>query len=247
MKSLYPPAVASVIGHRGAAGHAPENTLVSIATAASLGATWVEFDVKLTRDGHAILFHDEMLERTTNGKGKVADTTLAEIKGLDAGSWYQKRFAGESVPTLEETLTILARHGLGANIELKPCPGREPETGRTVAGILRTRWPSRLPAPVVSSFETAALATFAEAAPEFPRALLITRIEGEWRRTAETLGCTSVHTNERFLSRELAQSVLGAGYGLRCYTVNERARAEALFALGVESVITDYPDRIPRR
>jgi glycerophosphoryl diester phosphodiesterase len=247
MKSLHPPTVAAVIGHRGAAGHAPENTLVSIVTASSLGATWVEFDVKLTRDGHAILFHDETLERTTNGKGRVADATLAEIKGLDAGSWYQKRFAGEAVPTLDETLAILARHNLGANVELKPCPGREVETGRAVAGILRARWPSRLPAPVVSSFAVVSLAAFAEAAPEFPRAFLTTRVDGDWRRAAETLGCTAVHTNERFLSRELAQRVLGTGYGLRCYTVNERARAEALFALGVESVFTDYPDRMPRR
>jgi len=164
-----------VIGHRGAAGHAPENTLASIATAAALGATWVEFDVKLTRDGVAVLFHDDALERTTNGTGKVADTTLAEIKALDAGGWYQKRFAGEAVPTLEEAMATLARLNLGANVELKPSPGREAETARTVAGLLKTAWPARLPAPVISSFAPEALAAFAEAAPQFPRARGIAR------------------------------------------------------------------------
>jgi glycerophosphoryl diester phosphodiesterase len=239
--------VPPVIGHRGAAGHAPENTLISIATAAALGATWVEFDVKLTRDGVAVLFHDDALDRTTNGTGNVAEKTLAEIKALDAGGWYQKRFAGETVPTLEEAMAALARLNLGANVELKPSPGRETETARTVAGLLKTKWPARLPAPVISSFALEALAAFADAAPQFPRAFLVFRVEDDWRRRAESLGCTAIHASERHLSRELARAVLGAGYALRSFTVNDPARAEILFGWGVESVFTDYPDRIPRR
>jgi glycerophosphoryl diester phosphodiesterase len=239
--------VPPIIGHRGAAGHAPENTLVSIATAAALGATWVEFDVKLTRDGVAVLFHDDALERTTNGAGKVAEKTLAEIKALDAGSWYQKRFAGEAVPTLEEAMATLARLNLGANVELKPSPGREAETARAVAGLLKTAWPARLPAPMISSFAPEALAAFADAAPQFPRALLVFKVEGDWRRQAESLGCIAVHVSERHLSRELAHAVLGAGYALRSFTVNDPVRAETLFGWGVESVFTDYPDRITRR
>jgi len=247
MNASRPPSVPPIIGHRGAAGHAPENTLVSIATAAALGATWVEFDVKLTRDGIAVLFHDDALERTTNGTGNVADKTLAEIKTLDAGGWYQKRFAGERVPTLEEAMATLARLNLGANIELKPSPGREAETARAVAGLLKTKWPARLPAPVISSFTPEALAAFADAAPQFPRALLVFRVEGDWRRRAESLGCTAIHASERYLSRELAHAVLGAGYALRSYTVNDPARAETLYGWGAESMFTDYPDRIVRR
>ena len=89
-----------VVGHRGAAGHAPENTLAGLRKAVELGATWVEFDVVLTGDGVPVLLHDDTLERTTNGRGSIAETALADVRSLDAGSWFSERFAGERVPTL---------------------------------------------------------------------------------------------------------------------------------------------------
>src|SRR5262249_59307691 len=97
-----------VIAHRGAKATSPENTLASIRQAVAEGATWIEFDVKLTSDGHPILMHDPTLDRTTNGKGNVAETTLAAIRELDAGSWFGGRFAREKVPTLEEALEVMS-------------------------------------------------------------------------------------------------------------------------------------------
>ena len=130
-----------VIGHRGAAGAAPENTLASIRKARELGATWIEFDVKLTKDGHPILFHDDCLERTTDGRGAVAATTLAEIRRLDAGGWFGPAFRGEPVPTLEQALALCVELRLGINVEIKPCAGREAETAQVTVATLLDVWP----------------------------------------------------------------------------------------------------------
>ncbi|MBM3581691.1 MAG: glycerophosphodiester phosphodiesterase [Alphaproteobacteria bacterium] len=240
----HPPQVPRVIGHRGAAGHAPENTIASLAAAARLGARWVEFDVKLAGTGEPILFHDETLERTTDGKGKVAETSLARLKKLDAGSWYQARYQDERIPTLEEALVVLARLGLGANVEIKPCPGRERETGEVVARALKARWPGRLPAPLLSSFNAGALVVAAAAAPEFPRALIFREPPGNWRALAEETGATAIHCNGQFLDRARVVGLRGAGYAVRAYTVNDVRSAAQLFAWGVESVFSDYPERI---
>jgi glycerophosphoryl diester phosphodiesterase len=236
--------VPRVIGHRGAAGHAPENTVVSLETASRLGARWVEFDVKLAAGGEPILFHDDTLERTTDGQGKVAETPLARLKELDAGAWYQARFKGERVPTLEEALVVLARTSLGANVEIKPCPGRERETGEVAARALKARWPGRLPAPLISSFHVGALAAAAAAAPEFPRALIFREPPENWRTLAEEVGATATHCNWQFLDRARVAQLRGAGYAVRAYTVNDVRAAAQLFSWGVESVFSDYPDRI---
>ena len=127
------PALPRVIGHRGAAAAAPENTLVSLQKAKELGASWVEFDVKLTRDGVPILMHDERLERTTDGRGEVALTTLNDLQKLDAGGWFGPAFRGEPVPTLEAALALCAELGLGINVEIKPVRGarRRPPGSRS--------------------------------------------------------------------------------------------------------------------
>lgn len=243
--SATPPSrVPAVIGHRGAAGHAPENTLESIRKAAELGARWVEFDVKLTLDRELILFHDDTLDRTTDAKGPVAVRTMAEIRALDAGAWYQARFAGTRIPTLTEALDQLAALGLGANVEIKPSPGQEIETGQAVAHFLRNRWPSRLPAPVISSFKMDSLAAARTVAPEIERAALFSRLPDDWERRSRALDAKAVHASERHMTRDTAALVKGSGFALRCYTVNDPNRAETLFDWGVEAVFTDYPDRI---
>src|SRR4051812_46107573 len=122
--------VPKIIGHRGAKATAPENTLAGIRQAAREGATWVEFDVKLTADGYAILMHDETLERTTSGQGPVRRMALQDIRQLDAGMRFGPQWRGEKVPTLSEALQLLAELNMGFNLEVKPCPGREAETAR---------------------------------------------------------------------------------------------------------------------
>ena len=233
-----------VIGHRGAAGHAPENTRASFRKAAELGARWVEFDTKLSHDGHVVVFHDEQLDRTTNGSGRLADKDLAELKMLDAGGWFSESFRGERIPTLDETMAVLGELGLGANVEIKPCPGREIETAEAVARTVKAGWPATVPVPVISSFKPASMAVATRLAPEYPGALLVGEIPVDWRRRLDDLGCTGLHCDAEHLTREQAREVLDAGYALRCYTIKEAAVAQRLFSWGVEAVFTAYPDRI---
>src|SRR5687767_2537589 len=108
-----------VIAHRGASFYAPENTMAAFRKAAQLGVNWVEFDVVATKDGMPVVFHDDELNRTTNGVGMLSDYSHAYLQTLDAGSWFDARFAGETIPTLAQVLTFLAEMKLNANIELK--------------------------------------------------------------------------------------------------------------------------------
>ncbi|MBL6946943.1 MAG: glycerophosphodiester phosphodiesterase [Rhodospirillales bacterium] len=236
--------VPRIIAHRGASGHAPENTLAAFRKAAELGASWVEFDAKLTRDNHAILMHDDDLERTTNGAGKVAQTDWADISHLDAGTWFADEFAGETVPTLSDTISTLSELGLGANVEIKPCPGRERETGHIVAAQLVEEWPDNIPVPLISSFSRESLVAAWEVAPRIPRAFLSNRIKLDWDEQLSALECNALHTNQKYLNAVELRQIHNAGYAVRVYTVNDPMRAKELFGWGVDGVITDYPDRM---
>lgn len=244
MSIPQPPPFARVIGHRGAAGHAPENTLASIREAARLGAAWVEFDVMLSGDGVPVLIHDETVNRTTDGQGRVSDKPLAALQALDAGRWFARRFAGQRIPALAETVETLAALGLAANVEIKPAAGHEAETGLVVGRFLATRWPAGLPTPIVSSFSKAALETLAAEAPRLPRALLVGRVPDDWQTEVRRLGCASLHCSQRHLTRRQAEAVLASGTHLLCYTVNRRSTARKLFGWGVEALFSDYPDRL---
>jgi glycerophosphoryl diester phosphodiesterase len=237
---LEPP---PIIGHRGAAATAPENTLAGIARAHALGCRWVELDAKLSFDKVAMLMHDDRLERTTDGSGLFADRSAAELKRLDAGRWKGAEFAGEPVPTLAEAIALLARLGMGANIEIKPCPGREVETGFRVAAELRRLWP-RGHGLIVSSFSPAALEAARAAAPELPRGLLVEAPPPGWQATVRRLGCVSLNPWHEDAEPETIAAARELGIFVLVYTVNEPARAAELLACGVASVITDVPERL---
>jgi len=235
-----------VIGHRGAAGHAPENTLASLHKAHDLGVSCVEFDVMLAADGTPVLFHDETLERTTNGTGRLSDKPWEVLKDLDAGAWFDARFAGQRIPTLHQALTLLGRLGIGANVEIKPAEGQEASTGIITAKTLQESWPRHLPAPLLSSFSEKALTAAADQAPEYPRALLVWEFPDDWQARLKAQGATSLHASRRHLTEAQAKAVVAAGYALRVYTVNEDAEAKKFFAWGAEGVFSDFPDRISR-
>jgi len=233
------PELPRVIGHRGAAAVAPENTLASLRRAKELGAAWVEFDVKLTRDGAAVLIHDERLERTTDGRGEVARITLAELQKLDAGAWFNPSFAGERVPTLAEALALCGELGLGINVEIKPCPGHEAETARVAVETLLELWPEDRPAPLVSSFAPVCLAVARDLAPAVPRGYLASRLPARWRQQLDAYGCATLHLNDRRTSARQRAAVLAAGVPLLLYTVNDPRRARELLGTGVTALFTD--------
>lgn len=216
-----------VIGHRGAAGLRPENTLASFAHAVALGVDGIELDVHLTADGHLAVIHDERVDRTTDGTGKVADFTLDALRQLDAGG-------GERIPTLAEVLTAVPL-AVAVNVELKGAG-----TAIPVAHCIGT-----LDRPLlVSSFDHAELARFHALCPGVACAPLF----GRWRRdaltTARALGAWSVHLADRIASAENVAAVRQAGRECLVYTVNDAGRAKALRRLGVAGVFSDYPDRL---
>jgi glycerophosphoryl diester phosphodiesterase len=219
-----------VIGHRGALAYAPENTLASFREAKRRGATWVEIDVKLTADGVPIVMHDPSLKRTMGVDRLVAETLRVELP--------------KAVPTFEEAIDCFGELGLGCNVEIKPCEGREVETARATVETLRRCWPSSLPVPLLSSFKQASLAAAREAAPELARALLIGELAADWRSRAEAVAAAGINTNGKKLSIERAGEVKQAGLALGVYTINDASQARALILMGADCVITDMPDVI---
>jgi glycerophosphoryl diester phosphodiesterase len=231
-----------VMGHRGAAAYAPENTLEGIREAARRGVGWVEVDAKLTGDGVVILMHDDTLDRTTTGRGAVAGTSHAAIAALDAGAWFGAEWRGIRVPTLADALTLLSELDMQVNVEIKPCSGRESETARSVIDVIRRCWPSTRPGPLLSSFSALSLAVARDAARDMPRGLLTWEHMAEWASVADDLGCTTIHCAEQHLNLAWATQIRRADYALAAYTVNDPARAAVLASWGVQCLISDCPD-----
>jgi glycerophosphoryl diester phosphodiesterase len=219
-----------VIGHRGAAAYAPENTLASFREARRRGATWVEADIVLTADDVPIVMHDDSLKRTTGIDRLVAETRRADLPA--------------DVPTFEEAIACWGELGLGCNVEIKPTQGREVETARAVVETLRRCWPNHLPQPLLSSFLDASLAVAHAAAPEFARALLIRELADDWRPRAEAVAAAGINTNGKRLTAVRAVEIRKAGYALSVYTINDGDVAKALVGMGVDCIITDAPDVI---
>jgi len=231
---IYP----RIIAHRCGGALTPENTLAGLRLAARLGCRGVEFDAMLAADGIPVLIHDETLERTTSGRGRVADRSSTELARLDAGDRHHPAFAVEPVPTLDEALQLCAALGLWANVEIKPSAGQEAETGRAVARHAAMATGQLL----LSSFSSVALCAAAGEAAQLPRAMLVGAIPPDWRRRMAESGALALHSSARALTAAALKAVSDAGFPLACYTVNRRDDAGRLFAMGVSAVFTDRPD-----
>jgi len=232
-----------VIGHRGAMGSAPENTLASLRRAAELGARWVEFDVAISADEQLLLFHDDQLARITGRAGRFADSPASLLVGLDAGAHFDARFSGERIPGFAAAAALLGELGLGANLEIKVPEARAEIAVARLADELARHWPRGLPL-LLSSFSEVALAAAARRLPQLPRGLLLERLPADWRRRAEALDAVSLHLAEASIDAALCAALRGAGYPLLAYTVNRRQRAAELFGWGVRAVFSDYPERL---
>jgi glycerophosphoryl diester phosphodiesterase len=232
-----------VIGHRGAARAAPENTLAGLRAAKALGAAWVEVDVRLTRDGRVILLHDARIDRTTDGRGAAAALTLAEIEECDAGGWFATAFRGERVPTLEAAVALLGALGLGAVFEMKATPAQGNAAATATVGVLTQCWPAQLPPPVVSSFDAALLVAARRAAPGVERALAFGAVPDDWHARADAVGAATLHVDHRALDAATAATI-SVRLPVFAYTVNQPERARTLFGWGVAGVFTDCPDLI---
>jgi glycerophosphoryl diester phosphodiesterase len=233
-----------VCAHRGGGTLAPENTLAGMRTGARYGHKLVEFDAKLSADDVVFLLHDDTVERTSNGHGAAARLRYDELAALDAGSWRDARFAGERMPTLAQVAQCCREEGLAANVEIKPCPRREVETGRLVGEEAARLWSGVAPPPLLSSFSFEALAAARDAAPGLPRGLLFEHVPADWREQTADLECVSLHASHRHLDEALVGRIKSAGLHLLVYTVNDLERARLLMSWGVDTICTDRIDLI---
>ena len=237
--------LARVIGHRGAMGHAPENTIASVRRAAALGAAWVEIDVRLTVDKHLVLMHDETLDRTTDGKGVVEEATLAEIAALDAGAWYAPEFAGEPVPTLEKFIDACREFGLRPNVEIKVGRDNDADVGRAVAEFLEAHVPAGEPPPLVSSKSVPALDAFLGVSGRFPCGLVVIgAVPGDSDLAAWRGRFVSIHTLATAMTARGVARAKALRYVVMAFAVNDAGTAARLFDWGVDAIITSYPDRL---
>ncbi len=231
------------VAHRGAGKLAPENTLAAFRTGAAHGYRAFECDVKLSADRVPFLLHDTTLERTTNAQGVAGEQGWAALSLLDAGGWHSPGHAGEPMPSLAAIARYVQSNGFALNVEIKPTPGTERETGEAVARACTSLWAGSSAPLLFSSFRPDALHAAHEAAPQIPRALLLDQLWEGWSGVAHALDCVAVVTNHRLMDAALLAQLHGAGQRALCYTVNEPADVQRLLDLGIDGIITDAVDR----
>ena len=233
-----------VIAHRGASGSAPENTLAAIQKAADLGSQWIEVDGTATADSQAVLHHDDGIERCSDGSGLVLAQSLSELQKRDFGRWFDERFSEERIPTLAACGQLCDKLKLGCNMEIKVIDGWEEPTAEIVCEAVRDSWPADTPI-LFSSFSAQALIVAKRMLPDIPRAYLATVIPRDWQRVLEETGSSAMHCGDtELLSKAAIQTLVSAGYPVRVYTVDNPDRAAELRSWGVESVFTNFPERM---
>jgi glycerophosphoryl diester phosphodiesterase len=232
-----------VFGHRGASAYAPMNTLPAFELAAAQGADGIELDVHRTRDGHIVIVHDFTVDKTTDGSGRVTDMTLAQVRALDAGSWFGEAFRGTRVPTLDEVFEAVGQR-LYVNVELKSESSETDGLEQAVADVIaRHNVQQRV---IVSSFNPLALARFRGLMPDVPAGFLYDATVGEPLSLLRAVGLTveALHPHQVLLDAGLMVLARTHGWWVNAWTVNDPARAVELRGVGVDMVMTDNPDTV---
>ena len=242
MPALQPWPYPCWIAHRGAGKLAPENTLAAFRLGASHGYRMFECDAKLSADGVPFLMHDATLDRTTNGRGTGGAQPWSALAQLDAGGWHSRAFAGEPLATLENLARFCLANGHLLNIEIKPTPGAERETGEAVARLAARLWQGAAIPPLLTSFQAESLAGAKAVQPELPRGLLLDTLRKGWLALATDLDCAAIVCNHALWDAATVAQVHDARLRALSYTVNDEWAAERLIELGTDGIITDRVD-----
>jgi glycerophosphoryl diester phosphodiesterase len=229
-----------LIAHRGASGYAPENTLAAFRKAVAMGLSFIETDLQLSRDARFVAIHDDSVNRTTNGQGSVHELTLAELRRLDAGSWFGSAFAGERIPTLEEILEFAKRHDVVFYLELKA--GGSWGGEHALIGALREA--GEIHRVVVISFDSALVAAVRRAEPTLMTGLLCDgQIEKPVEKTLE-IGARQLVIRGDLVTPAMIAEAKRNDLQIICWTVNHPAHMRLLASAGVDGIMGDYPDRL---
>ena len=235
-----------IIAHRGASAYAPENTLAAFKKAIDLGATMLELDIHQTKDSQIVVVHDETINRTTNGKGKIKNLSLAEIKSLDAGSWFSSAFAGERIPTLQDVFDGMP-DSITLLIELKAGSEKYPGIEKRVARIIRERKTEHR--VILKSFDDEVLFRLHHLAPDIPRLkIIVTQFFGiiiEHGLNFGTVLDDSVQYLEHHwfgLTEGFIEDAHKKGFKVFAWDVDDKDRMQGLIEKGIDGIETDHPN-----
>jgi glycerophosphoryl diester phosphodiesterase len=239
-----------VVAHRGASGSAPENTMAAFRQAVIEGTDMIELDVRLTKDFHIAVHHDRNVRRTTNGKGNVWDLTLQQLRALDAGSWFHQKFGRERIPTLREVMEFLLPTRVNLNIEVKTDGDPRKRTHFeecVILIIMEKRFEER---SLVSSFDHKFLKHLRELFPDIKTGALYHPVR-DVRKKPSTLCskigasafiCSHTQLHQRMIDDARSHKLVVATYG-----VNTPQHFDKVASLGVDAVVTDWPDKMVKR
>jgi len=243
------PPYPQLVAHRGNSSPSPENTRLAIEQAISLGVDMVEVDVRLSRDDLPVLIHNQTLRQTTNGSGRVAKHTLAELKLLDAGSWKDPQFAGEPLLTLHESLE-LARHRVGLNLDLK--------THSVIWSTLEAVRQMNMTDEVIvtgccwkcvktvrrSEARLTVLLNLNQAMDFLARRRAKSLFQSIYLSQARTANVAGININHHYVDQELVDAAKRSGLSIWTWTVDDENRFRKLLAIGVDSITTNWPERM---
>ena len=229
-----------VIAHRGASGYAPENTLAAFERAVQLGATFIETDLHLTRDARFVAIHDATLERTTNGKGSVHDFTLAELRRLDAGMWYDREYMGQRIPTLDEVLEFARKHDVIFYLEVK----YDAALGMHHSLAAALQKAENAARTIVISFDQTTLAALRRIDATTMMGLLADQPNADHVKAWLELGVRQLCPKSTLVTKELVERAHGADLQVATWTVDDLEQMRAMIAAGVDGVMTNFPDRL---
>jgi glycerophosphoryl diester phosphodiesterase len=229
-----------IIAHRGASGYAPENTMAAFERAVQLGAGFIETDLQLTRDGRFVAIHDGTLERTTNGRGTVHKHTLAQLRELDAGRWFDRQFEGQQIPTLEEVLEFARTHDVVFYLEIK----YKAAWGMHHALAAALRRPEYAARSIVISFDPATLGAVREADPTIVTGLLLDQRRLDPVQEALEVGARQLCLRGDLVTPKLIDKAHRAGLQVTAWTLNDLAAMRVAVGCGIDGVMTDLPDRL---
>lgn len=233
-------ALPKLIAHRGGREWAPENTLAAFKKSLELGVDGIEFDVQRCATGELVVFHDEDLNRTTNGAGMLRDCSFDELRRLSAGSWFAKEFHSERVPLLSEVLELVNGKCM-LNIELKNAPVEYPGIEDDMLELIADYPKDTL---IISSFDHKVMRTLHQKAPELEIALLADAVFVNLKETAAQIGATWFHPYYGSLRPDVAEEAKAANLKINVWTVNTQQRWREAINMNVAGIITDDPEAL---
>lgn len=231
-----------IIAHRGLSSLAPENTLAAISLAAKAGIQWVEIDAIALSDGSIVMWHDNSVDRCSDGAGAMSTHTKESITTLDCGSWFSPQYAGEKMATIEQAIDHIQALGLGLNLEFKLYQNSAQTVVAPVLNYLNEHWQD-FDKLIISSFDQEALTYCYETNPHLKLGKLYESIPDNWLEQMQSINAISCHCYYKPLTQQQVSALKEHNYAVYCYTANDPALVEEHWDWGIDAIFTDYPQR----